>query len=64
MTIHWKAFEKQFTVVLLGFQFYPVCNCRKFINVGFGTFRSERVNVVMFMLLCFALYCVVGVVLL
>ena len=25
-TIHWKAVEQCFTVVLFVFQFYPVCN--------------------------------------
>ena len=26
MTIHWKALEQYFNVVLFVFQFYPVCN--------------------------------------
>ena len=42
--IHWKAVEQYFTAVLLNFQFYPVCNFRKFINFGLGTSRSERVK--------------------
>ena len=43
MTVHWKAVEQSFTctVVLFGFQFYPVCS---FINLGLGTVRTERVN--------------------
>ena len=44
MTIHWKAVEQYFTVVLFVFQFYPVCNFGKVISFGFGTVRSERVN--------------------
>ena len=46
MTIHWKAVEQYtyFTVVLFGFQFYPVCNFEKCINFGLGTLRSEKVN--------------------
>ena len=45
MTIHWKAVEQYFTVVLLlwfVFQLNPVCNVGKFIIFGFGTVRSER----------------------
>ena len=34
MTIHWKAVEQYFTVVLFVFQFYPVCNFGKFIKFG------------------------------
>ena len=44
MTIHWKAVEHHFIVVLFVFQFYPVCSFRKFINFGLGTVRSERLN--------------------
>ena len=44
MTIHWKAVEQYFTVVLFVFQFYPVCNFGGFINFGLGTVRSERVK--------------------
>ena len=33
MTIHWKAVEQYFTVVLtFVFQFYPGCNFGKFLN--------------------------------
>ena len=41
MTIHWKAVEQYFTVVLFGFQVSTVCNFEKFINFGLGTVRSE-----------------------
>ena len=44
MTIHWKADEKYFTVVLFGFQFYPACNFGKFTSFGFGTIKSKRVK--------------------
>ena len=44
MTIHCKAVEQYFTVMLFGFQFYPFCNFGKFINFGLGTVRSERVK--------------------
>ena len=43
MTIHWKAVEQYFTVVLFVFQF-SVCNFGKFNNFGLDTVRSERVN--------------------
>ena len=43
MTIHWKAVEQYFTVVMFVFQFYPVCNFGKFINFVLDTVRSERV---------------------
>ena len=33
VTIHWKAVEQYFTVVLFVFQFYPVCNCETFISL-------------------------------
>ena len=36
--------EQYFTVVLLVFQFLPVCNFIKFVNFGLGTVRSERVE--------------------
>ena len=42
MTIHCKAVEQYFTMVLCAFQFYPVCNFEKLINFGLGT---ERVTV-------------------
>ena len=41
MTIHWKAVEQHFTMVLFVFQFYPDCNFGKFVNLGFGTLRNE-----------------------
>ena len=44
MTIHWKAVEQYFGVVLFVFQFYLVCKCGKFIHFGIGTVRSEMVN--------------------
>ena len=44
MTIHWKAAEQYFTVVLFVFQFYSVGNFGKFMNFGLGTIESERVN--------------------
>ena len=31
-------------MVLFAFQFYPVCNCGKFITFGLGFVRSERVK--------------------
>ena len=43
-TIHWKAVEQYFTVVLFVFQFYPVCNFGTFIKFGLGTVGSERVK--------------------
>ena len=46
MTIHWKAVEQYFTVVLFVFRFYLVCNFGIFVNFGLGTVRSERVKVV------------------
>ena len=42
-TIYWKAVEQYFTVKLFVFQFYPVCDFGKFINLALGTIRSERV---------------------
>ena len=44
MTIYWKAVEQYFPVQLFVFQFYRVCNFRKFIHSGLGTVRSEMVN--------------------
>ena len=44
MTVHWKAVDQCFTVVLFGFQYSPVFNFGKFINFGHGTVGSERVN--------------------
>ena len=44
MTIHWKAVEQYFTVVLFVFQSYPVCHFGKFVSFGRDTVRSERVN--------------------
>ena len=43
MTIHWKAVEQCFTVVLFVFQFYPFCNFGTFIHFGLGIVRSEEV---------------------
>ena len=34
MTIHRKAVEQYFTVVLYGFPLYPVCNFGEFISFG------------------------------
>ena len=45
MTLHWKAVEQYFTVVLFVFQFYPASNFGKFISFGLGNVRSERVEV-------------------
>ena len=46
MTIHWKAVEQHFTVVLFVFQFYSVCNFGKFINLDLAlSGLSERVNI-------------------
>ena len=42
MTIHWKAVEQYFTVVLFVFQCYPLCSFDRFINFGLGTVRRER----------------------
>ena len=44
MTIHWKAAEKYFSVMLFVVQFYPVCNFGIFIYFGLGTVRSERIK--------------------
>ena len=44
VTIHWKAVEQYFTVVLFVSQFYPVWNFGKCISFGLGTVRSERVG--------------------
>ena len=44
MTIHWKAVEQFFTVVLFLFQFYRVCNFGKFISFELETVRSERLS--------------------
>ena len=44
MTIHLKAAEQYFTVVLFVSQIYPVCNFGKFINFGLSTVMSERIN--------------------
>ena len=41
VTIHWKAVDQYFTVVLFVFQFYPVCNFGKFMNFELGTVRSD-----------------------
>ena len=38
------GFEQYFTVELFVFQFYPLFNFRKFIDLGLGTAKSERVN--------------------
>ena len=43
MGIHWRAVEQYFTVVLFVFEFYPAYSFSKFINLGLGTDRSERV---------------------
>ena len=37
--------EQDFTVVLFVSRFHPVCNVGKFINFGFDTIRSVRVNI-------------------
>ena len=39
MTIHWKAVEQYFSVVLFVFQFYPVWNFGIFFN--FGQFKAK-----------------------
>ena len=39
MTIHWKAVEQYFTVVLF-VSFYPLCNFGKLINFGLGTVKG------------------------
>ena len=44
MTIHGKAVEQYFTVVLFVFQFYPVFNFGKFFSFGLGTVWSEWVK--------------------
>ena len=44
MTIHWKAVEQHFTVVLFVFQVYPVSNFGKCITFGLNAVRSERVS--------------------
>ena len=47
VTIHWKAVEQNFTVMLFVFQFYPVCNFATFIIFGLGTDRSEGVKILL-----------------
>ena len=44
MTIHWKAVEMYFTVVMFVFQFYVVCFFGKIYQFGLGAVRSELVN--------------------
>ena len=46
MTTPWNVVEQYhiFAVLLLVFQFYPVCNSGKFINFGRGTARIEMVK--------------------
>ena len=39
MTIHWKAVEQYFTVMLFVVRCSPVCNFGKFDNSGFGIIR-------------------------
>ena len=45
--LYWKAVEQclYFNVVLVVFQFYPVCNFGKLINFGLGTVRCERFKI-------------------
>ena len=43
MTIHWKAVEQYFTVVLFVFQAYPVCNFGKFVDFGLNTVELKGV---------------------
>ena len=43
MTIHWKAAEKYFTVVLISFIQFN-CNFGKFVNFGLGNIRFERIK--------------------
>ena len=42
MTICWKAVKQYFTVLLFIFQYYPVCNFGKFINVGLGALSGVK----------------------
>ena len=44
MTIHWKAVEQYFTVVLFTVKFNPAFNFAKFPNFEHGTVRTETVN--------------------
>ena len=44
MTIHWKAVEQYFIVVLFGFQFHPDYNFGNYISFGHGIVRSDMVN--------------------
>ena len=44
MTIHWKAVELYFTVVMFVFKCSLGGNFGKFISVGLGSVRCERVN--------------------
>ena len=46
MTILWKAVEQCFTVLLLVFQFYPVCKFGKICQFGLGAHGSERVLII------------------
>ena len=48
MTIHWKAVEQYFTLLLFVFQFYPLCNFGEFIKFGLAVVRNESVNNVRF----------------
>ena len=44
MTIHWKAVERHFTVVLFVCQFYTFSTFGEFINFGLGAVRSAKVK--------------------
>ena len=41
MTIHGKAVEEYFTVVLFVFKFFPLSNFEKFIHFGLGIVRVK-----------------------
>ena len=44
LTIHRKAVEQYFTVVLFMFQFSSDCNFGKLLNFGLNTLGNESVN--------------------
>ena len=47
MTVHLNAIEQYSTVVLLGFQFYVVCNFGKFTSFALDTVRSESQSLIL-----------------
>ena len=44
MTIHWKAVEQYFTVVLFVFQFYSDCNFYNFLDQALSEVKGQRIK--------------------